>query len=197
MRPIMTSRFFAPRASARCAVYGLVSLFTLSTIASTAVHAQTTAATKPADASARAAAPARPPIVERTEGSGPNGATMRCKDGSYPPTGALDSACDGKGGILVRFPLRRFPEASKTPRVIAAPTPPRAAADTATSAALLREPAMVNRAKEFLPAARTPDNATMQCTDGTFIVADTSSTRCATRGGVLVRFAPNPRRVPR
>jgi hypothetical protein len=113
------------------------------------------------------------------------------------PNGALDSACDGKGGILVRFPLRRFPEASKTPRVIAAPTPPRAAADTATSAALLREPAMVNRAKEFLPAARTPDNATMQCTDGTFIVADTSSTRCATRGGVLVRFAPNPRRVPR
>lgn len=145
------------------------------------------------DASARAATTPRPPIVERTEGSGPNGATMRCKDGSYPPNGAPDSACDGKGGILVRFPLRRFPSPSTLPKVVAAPAPPRPPADTA---AALREPPMVNRAKEFLPAERPPANATLQCYDGSFVVNDTTSTRCASRGGVLLRFPP-VRRPPR
>lgn len=196
MHSTMNPELCTPRTSLRRAACGLVTLVALNALVPYAAHSQA-AATKPADAAARAAAPALPPIVERTEGSGPNGATMRCKDGSYPPNGAPDSACDAKGGILVRFPLRRFPEASKAPRVIAAPTPPRAAGDTATSAALVREPAMVNRAKEFLPAERTPANATLQCTDGTFIVSDTNSTRCATRGGVLVRFPPNPRRNPR
>ncbi|HRN53405.1 MAG TPA: hypothetical protein PK788_07905, partial [Gemmatimonadaceae bacterium] len=43
-------------------------------------------------------------------GSGPNGATLRCKDGSYPTAGAPDSACDGKGGVLVRFPARQRPQ---------------------------------------------------------------------------------------
>ena len=173
----------------------VATLIALTTLASASVAAQTPAS-KPGATAARAAESPRSPIVERTEGSGPNGATMRCKDGSYPPNGAPDSACDGKGGILVRFPLRRFPQASNAPKLVAAPPAPRAAVDTATANALLREPPMVNRAKEFLPAERPPANATLQCNDGSYVVNDTTSTRCATRGGVMTRFAP-VRRPPR
>ncbi len=173
-------------------------LLILTTFASSGVAAQTaTAAPKPTDAAARAATPPVPPIVERTEGSGPNGATMRCKDGSYPPNGAADSACDGKGGILVRFPLRRFPQASSVPRIVAAPAAPRPPSDTATANALLREPPMVNRAREFLPAERPPADATLQCNDGSYVVRDTTSARCATRGGVMLRFPSQLRRPPR
>lgn len=176
----------------------LLALLALTTIASSGVAAQTAAAAPKAnDAAARAAASPLPPIVERTEGSGPNGATMRCKDGSYPPNGAPDSACNGRGGILVRFPLRRYPQPSTAPRLVAAPRPPSAPADTATANALLREPPMVNRAREFLPAERPPAEATLLCNDGTFVVRDTTSTRCATRGGVMLRFPPQARRVPR
>ncbi len=195
MRPNMTLEtpmrrtFVSPQRVAT-----LIALTMLLTVGAAAQGATPTA--KPADAAARAAEPSRLPIVERTEGSGPNGATMRCKDGSYPPNGAPDSACDGKGGILVRFPLRRFPQASTAPKVVAAPPAARAPVDTATANALLREPPMVNRAKEFLPAERPPANATLQCNDGSYVVNDTTSARCATRGGVMSRFAP-VRRPPR
>jgi hypothetical protein len=193
MRPIMTLEIFSTRRllSAR----RLATLVALTTFASASVAAQAPTS-KPGAAAARAAESPRSPIVERTEGSGPNGATMRCKDGSYPPNGAPDSACDGKGGILVRFPLRRFPQASTAPKLVAAPSAPRAPVDTATANALLREPPMVNRAKEFRPAERPPANAALQCNDGSYVVSDTTSARCATRGGVMTRFAP-VRRPPR
>ncbi|MCC7001172.1 MAG: hypothetical protein IT357_03360 [Gemmatimonadaceae bacterium] len=164
-------------------------------ISASTVAAQSTPATQPA-AAARAATPRPAAPAERIEGAGPNGATLRCRDGSYPAVGAPDSACEGKGGILVRFPIRRFPVAAPAPSVVAAPPLAAAPVDTATAAAL-REPPMTSRAKEFIPAPRPPANATLQCQDGTFVVSDTSATRCATRGGVLVRFPPPVRRIPR
>ena len=43
-----------------------------------------------------------------------------------------------------------------------------------------------------------PNGATLRCTDGTWIVRDTTSVRCASHGGVQLRIAPGPPpRAPR
>lgn len=136
-------------------------------------------------APAPAAARVRP--AERVTGTGPSGATMRCRDGSYVTTTA-DDACAAKGGVLVRYPLRRVPEPPPERARVAAPT----VAPTPSEAAPA-EPAPASRANVVVPAERAPANATFLCHDGTYIVADTSRARCATRGGVRLTFPAKPR----
>ncbi len=118
-------------------------------------------------------------------GLGPNGATLRCRDGSYPAPFAADVACDGKGGVMYRFRVRGTP-----------PPPPSRATFVAPPAAAVNAPAAErppSRANVVIPAERPPEGATLLCKDGSFIVADTTSARCADRGGVKVRFLPRRR----
>lgn len=134
------------------------------------------------------------PVVGTTgRGAGPNGATMRCKDGSYPEAGAADSACDGKGGVLVRFPVRRAPQPAAAMRAPSPPPARRAVTDTTTPAGFV--PWRDRRARVAAESARQrmPDGATLRCQDGEWIVRDTTSARCATHGGVQLRIAPRMR----
>lgn len=149
------------------------------------------AARADAQAAARATVDSSYRAPASVVGLGPNGATLRCRDGSYPAPLAPDSACDDKGGILARFPLRRIPApigdsmAAATTGIAPAPVP--------TAPALILAPEPESRAHLFVPAEPPPADATLLCRDGTFIRADTSAARCATRGGVSIRFPP-PRR---
>lgn len=135
-------------------------------------------------------------------GTGPNGATLRCKDGSYPAPGAVDSACDGKGGVLVRFPVRRNPQ---PPAAVSAPRPTaarqaasQAVRDTTPPEGFVPWRERRARASEETSQQRMPEGATLRCEDGTWVVRDTTSVRCATHGGVKLRIAPPmPRRAPR
>lgn len=149
-------------------------------------------ATAPASGNAaNAVAPARPPRpAEVVTGTGPNGAKMRCRDGSYPTPEAPDTACDAKGGILVRFPLRRVPARAPTLGTVKAPVL-EAPKDPSAEAAL-RAP--IRRASDpVAPAPAPPPDATLMCADGTFIVADTVRARCAAKGGVSLIFPPKRR----
>lgn len=143
--------------------------------------------TQPAvDRPASAAAAARPEVP--TVGTGPDGATLRCRDGSYPAPKAPESACAEKGGVLVRFPLRHVPptaasvaETRIAPRVEAHATEP----DTAVPAGFI--PFAVRRsARDTLTGP--PAGATLLCKDGTYVVRDTSAARCQARGGLKLRF---------
>lgn len=130
-------------------------------------------------------------------GHGPNGATLRCRDGSYPAPGAADSACEGKGGVLVRFPLVRRPAAASATRERNAPPvqdPRLTARDTILPDGVMTHEAM-RRQVETANAlgGRPPAGATLLCANGTYVIADTSSTRCAQAGGVRLRFEA-PRR---
>jgi hypothetical protein len=113
-------------------------------------------------------------------GTGPNGATLRCRDGSYPAPMAPDSACEGKGGVLLRFRLRGTPPPLPARAVPVAPAPAQVSAPPD-----VRPP---SRASVFVPPPPAPAGATLMCKDGTYIVADTSSVRCASNGGVKLRF---------
>jgi len=138
----------------------------------------------------------RSPIVSTTTGTGPNGATLRCRDGSYPAPNAADSACETKGGVLVRFPLRRVPQPVAAGTGSASATPSARAPRADSAAAEIRRP------EGFVPYAERaaqnptapPEGATLLCTNGTYVVRDTTSARCATHGGVQLRF--EPRRTP-
>src|SRR5262245_59079583 len=132
-----------------------------------------------AQGAAPAAAPAARP-AERVTGTGPNGAIMRCRDGSYVTTTADDS-CAAKGGILVRFPLNRVPNAPAPRARVRAPEVAAPVLDAPPT-----EAAPASRANVTVPAVRPPENATLLCRDGTYIVADTVRARCAARGGVRV-----------
>lgn len=123
-------------------------------------------------------------LVRPTElkGLGPNGATLRCRDGSYPARFAPESACDGKGGVLVKFRVRGTPAP-----IPVAPTAP--AAPASLTVPLLERPP--SKANTVIPAPVKPEGATLLCRDGTYVTADTSATRCAQRGGVKVRFLPS------
>lgn len=130
-------------------------------------------------------------------GHGPNGATLRCRDGSYPSPGAADSACDGKGGVLVRFPLVRRPadvSAARTQNAPPAQDPRLTARDTIRPDGVITHEAM-RREVEAANAlgGRPPAGATLLCVNGSFVIADTSSVRCAQAGGVRLRFEA-PRR---
>ena len=124
-------------------------------------------------------------------GAGPGGATLRCRDGSYPAPRAADSACESKGGVMVRFPLKPVPGPST-------PTPPAPAARAATpvpsgsATTSSRSPAPAVRPARPEPVT-VPSDATLLCTDGTIIRADTVAARCGEHGGLRARF---PRRAP-
>jgi len=133
----------------------------------------------------RPAAAAR--VAPPTVGTGPNGATLRCRDGSYPAPKAPDSACAANGGVLVRFPLRYLSE----PATATAPTPPTPAQ---------RAPAAVDRPRPdgFVPLVEVrargdtlrgpPIGATLLCKDGSYILRDTSASLCQSRGGLHLRL---------
>lgn len=127
-------------------------------------------------------------------GTGPNGATMRCRDGSYPAAGAAASACDAKGGVLVRFPVRATPQ-PRAQTTTARTAPAKAPRDTTTPAGFTpwKNRAAAAAAQNAVPA---PQGATLRCQDGTWIARDTSSVRCDAHGGVQARIAqpPTPRR---
>ena len=151
-----------------------------------AVCASLVLATRPA-AAQQASQPAPTDVGYRApasvRGSGPDGATLRCRDGSYPAPMAPESACDGKGGVRARYPLL------KTPAAPGAPAPRSRPAPAPAEAAPTVEPTP-SRANVIVPAVRPPEDATLMCTDGTFIRADTSAARCAANGGVKLRFPP-------
>ncbi len=149
-------------------------------VAALALLASPAAAQQPATGTARADSAYRAPGA--TRGAGPNGATLRCGDGSYPAPLASDAACEGKGGVRVRFPLLRTPAPAST-RVRPAPTaPPAVNAESETP-----KPTE-SRANVRIPAERPPADATLLCKDGTFIRADTSAARCGAHGGLQVRL---------
>ena len=138
--------------------------------------------------------PARPDSSYRApasvRGAGPNGATLRCRDGSHPAPLAPETACDGKGGVAVRYPRIATPAAPTRATAPAASTPPAAAVQAEPEA-----PAPTpSRANVRIDAERPPADATLHCNDGTFIRADTSAARCASHGGLRARI---PRRAPR
>lgn len=116
-------------------------------------------------------------------GTGPGGATIRCRDGSHPAPNAPDIACQEKGGVLLRYPVRRQPARATTPTLMAAPSVPRVAEPV--------PPARVRPTEgEAIRAPRPPTDATLMCGDGTFVRADTASARCGAHGGVKIRFQP-------
>lgn len=150
----------------------------------------------PADARATSNAAVLTPAG--TRGAGPNGATLRCRDGSHPAPGAADTACADKGGVAVRYPLVPIPGAP--------PGEQRAAARRASSDAAQRKaaearvraeppapPAAERRAATVVPVEPRPADATLLCHDGTVIRADTTAVRCAAHGGVKGRFSARPR----
>lgn len=124
-------------------------------------------------------------------GAGPNGATLRCRDGSYPAPDAPDSACDGKGGVLVRFPKLYRPgtvPAAATPEP-KRPAPLTVVRDTTPPEAYLAWRERQAALQKAEAQSRMPAGATLRCTDGTWVVRDTSSVRCVGHGGVKIRFA--------
>jgi len=191
-----TSRFLALTVTGLCGSL----LVALSGSPLAAQQSGATAVTPAKGAAAARAGTSANPARERVEGSGPNGATIRCMDGSHPAPGAADSACETKGGLMLRYPLRRYPVQAPRAAVKPAPAPPALPVDSATQAtlrAVQAEQPSGSRANVFVPAPRPPADARLQCADGSFVVSDTSSTRCSGRGGVLVRFPVPPRRAPR
>jgi hypothetical protein len=124
-------------------------------------------------------------------GTGPNGATMRCRDGSHPPANSPASACDSKGGLAYRYPMRAQPNpvGSTAASPAAAPSASRPAAQTETPAPKSwSERVAETRAANL--ASLPPRDATLLCSDGTFVVRDTSAARCAAHGGLKARIAP-------
>jgi hypothetical protein len=164
-------------------------LLTGAAVVALAAQALGAQATTEAPVSVLPAAPSAP------RGTGPNGATLRCRDGSYPAANSPDTACDGKGGVLVRYPVVR-PSGEATARANAAA----AAATAAARQERRREPAdSVTPPPGFVPysqrraAARDtlrppPDGATLLCGDGSYVVRDTTAARCQDRGGVQLRL---------
>lgn len=151
------------------------------------------------------------PVGPAAVGTGPNGATLRCRDGHYPAPGAPDAACTERGGVLVRFPLRRVPSRAAAAQAEAArASQDRRASRTATARSATEsargarpdsarpagfEPYAVRRARADSlnrVASTPPEGATILCSDGTWIVRDTTQTRCASRGGVRVILPPRP-----
>ncbi len=141
-----------------------------------------------------AVTPVAAPITPATApGTGPNGATLRCRDGSYPAANAPDSACDGKGGVAVRFPARR--EAPAPALRAVAPTATSTAAPANARAAvtdsLMIPEGFVSHAQRRAATDTMkppPANATLLCANGTYIVSDTVAARCQAHGGLRLRL---------
>ena len=131
---------------------------------------------------AATAAPARTPLPECVEGTGPNGAAMRCRDGTFQAVSAGDAACDARGGIAVRFPLKRTPIAPAPAGRRSAPAP---AAGAASTAPAVQAAPFASRANVVVPAEPVPACASLQCGDGSYVVQDTRA-----------RALRRPRRCP-
>lgn len=142
---------------------------------------------------AATAAPARTPLPERVEGTGPNGAAMRCRDGTFQSVSAGDAACDARGGIAVRFPLKRTPIAPAPAGRRSAPAP---AAGAASTAPAVQAAPFASRANVVVSAEPVPAGASLQCGDGSYVVQDTTRARCDGRGGVRLIY-PVDRSAPR
>ncbi|MDQ8155596.1 MAG: hypothetical protein P3B98_13160 [Gemmatimonadota bacterium] len=132
-------------------------------------------------------APTRPAVDLKK----PDGATIKCKDGSWAPKGADASACDAHRGLAYRLPEITTPPAAK-PRPDAGqarPTPPNApevvggARDASGSARSSADIA------ERPAAAPPPSNAVMLCRDGTYLSGERVASRCDSHGG-LTGFLP-------
>ncbi len=140
-----------------------------------------------------------PPVLR---GSGPSGATLRCRDGSHPAPFAADAACADKGGVLHRYTLRATPQQA-APATVPARAQARVQAPSAAPADSARPAGFVpfdqRRAMEAPQSAVPPAGATLRCNDGTWILRDTLSLRCANRGGVGLRLPQpeTPRSRPR
>jgi hypothetical protein len=147
---------------------------------------------------ARAQGAAPPPATAPAAGAtgfGPNGATLRCRDGSYPAAGAPDSACEGKGGVLVRFPTRPARPAAAAAAPVPAGTEVRESPREAVPAPGFVSFAEIQRRVEEDKArrGRPPEGATLLCEDGSYVMRDTASVRCQAKGGVRARFELPPR----
>ncbi len=160
----------------RLALTGLSSL-----VLATAASAQEAAIAAPSGTGTRAPAALR--------GAGPNGATLKCRDGSHPAANAPSSACDGKGGVLLRYPMLRTPASANASAnasaVVRAPAPPRPVAAP-------RQPTVRGAPTPTVPLGPPPEDATMACRDGTMIRRDTTTAACASHGGIALRFRPRP-----
>ena len=156
------------------------------------------AAASPAAAQGTRAAETVAPVgTDAPRGFGPNGATLRCRDGFHPTPGAPDAACAERGGVAARYPLRRTPQraAAGTANAAARATATSRAAESARPDSAPLPPGFETYAQrraraDSLNAARSrpPAGATLQCGDGHWIVRDTSSASCAARGGVRLRM---------
>lgn len=142
------------------------------------------------------------PVTGPVVGYGPNGATLRCRDGSYPAAGAADSACEGKGGVAQRFPVRRHQPGAAAAAVaareaaVASPARQRPAVQEPTPAppAGFESAAAYRERMARSGSSRPPEGATLLCNNGTYIVRDTVAARCGQHGGVQLRFPSPPRR---
>ena len=114
-------------------------------------------------------------------GAGPNGAPLKCRDGSHPAANAPASACDGKGGVLLRYPMLRIPARPSAPTTVKAPEAPRPTVPARPTTLRATTPATV-------PTGEPPADATQICRDGTMIRVDTTAAACAARGGVALRL---------
>ncbi|MFZ9899148.1 MAG: hypothetical protein ACO3F5_06890 [Gemmatimonadaceae bacterium] len=160
----------------RLALTGLSSL-----VLATAASAQDAAIAAPSGSGVRAPAALR--------GAGPNGATLKCRDGSHPAANAPMSACDGRGGVLLRYPMLRTPASANASAnasaVVRAPAPPRPVGAP-------RQPTVRGALTPTVPLGPPPVDATMACRDGTMIRRDTTTAACASHGGIALRFRPRP-----
>ncbi|MBM3884480.1 MAG: hypothetical protein FJ361_01380 [Gemmatimonadetes bacterium] len=155
------------------------SRFVLHCLAAIAVAAPVAAQEATMTASGNNDSSYRAPAVRR--GAGPNGATLKCRDGSHPAANAPASACDGKGGVLLRYPMLRIPARPTTPATVKAPEPPRPATP-ARPTAVRAAPAAT------IPTGEPPADATQICRDGTMIRVDTTTAACAAHGGVALKL---------
>jgi len=115
--------------------------------------------------------------AEAAPSTPPEGATGKCKDGSYTTSASKKGACRGHGGVAEWT----GPAASSAPAAPAAAAPaPAASKGTKAEAAATTSAA---------PAAKTssntdPTGATAQCKDGTYSHSKHHTGACSHHGGV-------------
>lgn len=146
------------------------------------------------------AAPAAPtPIVDKTR---PDGALIRCNDGTWAPKGATVAACETHGGLAYRLPEIIAPPAplarpdASTPKFTPRPAPSgalsseeRAQRNADAAAAQAKS---IKTTRVMAPTA-PPADATLACKDGTYLSGQAEAARCDAHGGLAV-FLPAARR---
>ena len=135
-------------------------------------------ATQSSGSAAKTEKKAKATTAEAAPSTPPEGATGKCKDGSYTTSGSKKGACRGHGGVAEWT----GPAASSAPATPAAsaPAPAPSKRTTKTEAAATTSAA---------PAAKTssntdPTGATAQCKDGTYSHSKHHTGACSHHGGV-------------